>query len=67
MKITLRLAAMYNLIWGAMGKFCFEFFHIFLIWLGMEPFKNSPYVWQGIRNVNWCIWFGLYWGRHTTQ
>lgn len=57
MKLTLRLAAIYNLIWGAwVILFPQQFFDL----TGMEPI-NHPTVWQGMGMVIGVYGFGYWW------
>ena len=54
MQLTLKLAAIYNLIWGAwVVLFPNHFFNL----VGMNPL-NHPMVWQGMGMV-WCLWSWL--------
>lgn len=57
MKITLRLAAIYNLLWGAwVILFPRQFFSL----TGMDPI-NHPMVWQGMGMVIGVYGLGYWW------
>jgi small multidrug resistance pump len=57
MKLTLRLAAIYNLLWGAwVVLFPNHFFEL----VGMEPL-NQPMVWQGMGMVIGVYGLGYWW------
>jgi hypothetical protein len=57
MKLTLRIAAVYNLIWGAwVVLFPNHFFDL----VGMEPL-NQPMVWQGMGMVIGVYGLGYWW------
>lgn len=57
MKLTLKLAAIYNLIWGAwVVLFPNHFFQL----VGMEPI-NHPMVWQGMGMVIGVYGLGYWW------
>ncbi len=60
MKLTLRLAAVYNLLWGAwVVLFPLQFFEL----MGMEPI-NHPMVWQGMGMVIGVYGLGYYWASY---
>lgn len=60
MKTTLRLAAVYNLIWGAwVILFPNHFFNL----VGMEPL-NHPMVWQGMGMVIGVYGLGYWWASY---
>jgi len=60
MKTTLRLAAIYNLIWGAwVVLFPNHFFNL----VGMEPL-NHPMVWQGMGMVIGVYGLGYWWASY---
>lgn len=54
---TLVLAAIYNLIWGAI---IILFPNSTLVWVGMEPL-NHPTIWQGMGMVIGVYGLGYYW------
>jgi small multidrug resistance pump len=57
MKLTLRLAAIYNLLWGGwVVLFPNHFFEL----VGMEPL-NQPMVWQGMGMVIGVYGLGYWW------
>ena len=57
MRVTLRLAAIYNLCWGAwVVLFPTQFFS----WTGMEPI-NHEMVWQGMGMVIGVYGLGYWW------
>jgi len=57
MKLTLRLAALYNLLWGAWVVFFpAHFFNL----VGMEPL-NHPVIWQTTGMVIGVYGLGYYW------
>lgn len=57
MKVTLKLAGIYNLMWGAwVVLFPAHFFE----WVGMEPI-NHPMVWQGMGMVIGVYGLGYWW------
>lgn len=57
MKTVLRLAAIYNLLWGAWVVLFPD--HFFLL-VGMEPL-NQPMVWQGMGMVIGVYGIGYWW------
>lgn len=57
MRLTLRLAAVYNILWGA---WVVLFPHQFFEWTGMEPI-NHPMVWQGMGMVIGVYGLGYWW------
>ena len=60
MKLTLQLAAIYNLIWGAwVVIFPNHFFEL----VGMEPL-NHPMVWQGMGMVIGVYGLGYWWASY---
>lgn len=60
MKITLKLAAVYNIIWGVwVILFPQHFFHL----VGMQPI-NHPMVWQGIGMVIGVYGLGYWWASY---
>lgn len=60
MKITLKLAAVYNIIWGVwVILFPQHFFHL----VGMEPI-NHPMVWQGMGMVIGVYGLGYWWASY---
>ncbi|MFW5757930.1 MAG: alkyl hydroperoxide reductase [Bacteroidota bacterium] len=60
MQITLKLAAMYNILWGAwVVLFPSHFFHL----VHMEPI-NHPVVWQGIGMVIGVWGVGYWWASY---
>ncbi|UJP63556.1 alkyl hydroperoxide reductase [Mongoliitalea daihaiensis] len=60
MKITLQLAAIYNIIWGAwVVLFPQQFFYL----VGMEPL-NHPMVWQGMGMVIGVYGLGYWWASY---
>ena len=60
MKTTLRLAAIYNLLWGAwVVLFPNHFFNL----VGMEPL-NHPMVWQGMGMVIGVYGLGYWWASY---
>ena len=60
MKLTLRLAAIYNILWGTwVGLFPQHFFEL----VGMEPI-NYPVVWQGMGMVIGVYGLGYYWASY---
>ncbi|MEO0572793.1 MAG: alkyl hydroperoxide reductase [Bacteroidota bacterium] len=60
MKLTLKIAAIYNIIWGAwVVLFPNQFFE----WVGMEPL-NHPMVWQGMGMVIGVYGLGYWWASH---
>ncbi|MGB3591939.1 MAG: alkyl hydroperoxide reductase [Nonlabens sp.] len=61
MKLTLKLAAIYNLLWGAwVVLFPDHFFEL----VGMEPL-NHPLVWQGIGMVIGVYGLGYWWASYS--
>lgn len=57
MSITLKLAAIYNILWGAwVVLFPNQFFE----WVGMAPL-NHPMVWQGMGMVIGVYGLGYWW------
>lgn len=60
MQLTLRLAAVYNILWGAwVGLFPQHFFSL----IGMEPI-NYPVVWQGMGMVIGVYGLGYWWASY---
>jgi small multidrug resistance pump len=60
MKVTLRLAALYNVLWGAwVVLFPQQFFEV----TGMDPI-NHPVVWQGMGMVIGVYGLGYYWASY---
>jgi small multidrug resistance pump len=60
MKLTLQLAAIYNLIWGAwVVLFPLHFFQV----TGMEPI-NHPMIWQGMGMVIGVYGLGYWWASY---
>jgi hypothetical protein len=60
MKLTLRLAAVYNILWGAwVVLFPQHFFQL----VGMEAI-NYPVVWQGMGMVIGVYGLGYYWASY---
>lgn len=60
MKLTLKIAAVYNLIWGAwVVLFPNHFFRL----VGMEPL-NHPMVWQGMGMVIGVYGIGYWWASY---
>ncbi len=60
MVITLRIAAVYNLAWGAwVGLFPQQFFLL----TGMEPI-NHPMIWQGMGMVIGVYGIGYWWASY---
>lgn len=57
MRLTLRLAAVYNILWGAwVVLFPNQFFE----WTGMAPI-NYPMIWQGMGMVIGVYGLGYWW------
>ncbi len=60
MKLTLRLAALYNILWGIwVGLFPQHFFTL----IGLEPI-NYPVVWQGMGMVIGVYGLGYFWASY---
>lgn len=60
MKITLQLAAVYNIVWGAwVVLFPNQFFEL----VGMEPL-NHPMIWQGMGMVIGVYGLGYWWASY---
>ncbi len=60
MNITLKLAGIYNILWGAwVVLFPNQFFEL----VGMEPI-NHPMVWQGMGMVIGVYGLGYYWASY---
>lgn len=57
---TLKLAALYNLIWGA---WVVLFPHHFFLLAGLEPL-NQPMVWQGMGMVIGVYGLGYWWASY---
>ena len=60
MKLTLKLAAFYNLLWGA---WVVVFPNHFFTLVGMEPLKH-PMVWQGMGMVIGVYGLGYWWASY---
>ena len=60
MKLTLKLAAFYNLLWGA---WVVVFPNHFFTLVGMEPL-NHPMVWQGMGMVIGVYGLGYWWASY---
>lgn len=60
MKLTLKLAAFYNIIWGA---WVILFPNHFFLLVGMEPL-NHPLVWQGMGMVIGVYGIGYWWASY---
>lgn len=60
MKLTLKLAAVYNILWGSWVIF---FPNHFFELVGMEPL-NHPMVWQGMGMVIGVYGLGYWWASH---
>ena len=60
MKLTLRLAALYNIFWGSWAVF---FPNHFFELVGMEPL-NHPMVWQGMGMVIGVYGLGYWWASY---
>jgi len=60
MKLTLKLAALYNILWGGwVVLFPDHFFHL----VGMEPLNHSM-VWQGMGMVIGVYGLGYWWASY---
>ena len=57
MTLTLRLAAIYNILWGVWVVFCPD--HFFTL-VGMDPL-NHPMVWQGMGMIIGLYGLGYWW------
>ncbi len=57
MRLTLQLAALYNLLWGG---WVVLFPQDFFAWTGMEPL-NHPMIWQGMGMVIGVYGLGYWW------
>lgn len=60
MQLTLRLAAIYNLLWGAWAVLMPD--HFFTL-VGMDPL-NHPMVWQGMGMVIGVYGLGYWWASY---
>lgn len=60
MQLTLRLAAIYNILWGAWAVLAPD--HFFAL-VGMDPL-NHPMVWQGMGMVIGVYGLGYWWASY---
>ncbi|MEQ8624343.1 MAG: alkyl hydroperoxide reductase [Vicingaceae bacterium] len=60
MKIWMRLAAIYNIIWGA---WVVLFPQSFFTWMDMEPLRY-PTIWQGTGMIVGVYGFGYWWSSY---